>query len=85
MSKHGYHKGTVLIACPSCKNRHIIADHLGIFLDDKTTLEDILAKQGANVTKGHIEGDMEFWEDGSVYKTGISQEESSEASTKESS
>jgi protein import protein ZIM17 len=85
MSKHGYHKGTVLIACPSCKNRHIIADHLGIFLDDKTTLEDILAKQGTKVTKGHVEGDMEFWEDGSVYKTGISQEEPSDAGTKESS
>ncbi|CRG90725.1 hypothetical protein PISL3812_07770 [Talaromyces islandicus] len=85
MSKHGYHKGTVLIACPSCKNRHIIADHLGIFLDDKTTLEDILAKQGTNVTKGYLEGDMEFWEDGSVYKTGGNEASSSEASTKDSS
>lgn len=84
MSKHGYHKGTVLITCPSCYNRHVIADHLGIFLDDKTTLEDILAKQGTNVTKGYLEGDMEFWEDGSIYKTGTN-ERSSAAESKDNS
>ncbi|KAH8705530.1 DNL zinc finger-domain-containing protein [Talaromyces proteolyticus] len=81
MSKHGYHKGTVLITCPECKSRHIIADHLGIFMDEKTTLEDILAKAGNNVTKGYVEGDMEFWEDGTVYKTGTD-EKPPEASSK---
>lgn len=30
ISKQGYHKGTVLIACPGCKNRHLIADHLKV-------------------------------------------------------
>ena len=30
ISKHGYEKGTVLITCPNCKNRHVISDHLGV-------------------------------------------------------
>jgi len=30
VSKQGYHKGTVLITCPSCKNRHVISDHLKV-------------------------------------------------------
>ncbi|KAL2001768.1 hypothetical protein VTN02DRAFT_1292 [Thermoascus thermophilus] len=69
MSKHGYHKGTVLIRCPSCHNRHVISDHLGIFMDKKSTLEDILSEQGVKLTKGYLEGDMEIWEDGSVRQT----------------
>jgi hypothetical protein len=28
VSKQGYHNGTVLITCPDCKSRHLIADHL---------------------------------------------------------
>jgi protein import protein ZIM17 len=30
MSKQGYHHGTILITCPGCKNRHLIADHLKV-------------------------------------------------------
>lgn len=30
ISKQGYHHGTVLISCPGCKNRHLIADHLRV-------------------------------------------------------
>ncbi|KAA8644390.1 hypothetical protein EYZ11_002798 [Aspergillus tanneri] len=68
MSKHGYHRGTVLIRCPSCLNRHVISDHLNIFFDEKKKLEDILAKQGDKVTRGYVDGDMEFWDDGTAYK-----------------
>lgn len=68
MSKHGYHKGTVLIRCPSCHNRHVISDHLNIFFDKKTTLEDILQKDGRQVTRGVLDGDMEFWDDGVAHK-----------------
>lgn len=30
VSKQGYHHGTVLIACPGCKNRHLISDHMKV-------------------------------------------------------
>ena len=30
ISKQGYHKGTVLITCPGCNNRHVVADHLRV-------------------------------------------------------
>lgn len=30
VSKQGYHKGSVLITCPECKNRHVISDHLNV-------------------------------------------------------
>ncbi|EXJ82662.1 hypothetical protein A1O3_06476 [Capronia epimyces CBS 606.96] len=54
VTKHGYHHGTVLITCPSCKARHVIADHLKVFLDSRQTLEDILrekAEKGEDFTK----------------------------------
>lgn len=66
MTKHGYHKGTVLINCPGCDNRHVISDHLKVFMDKSTTLEDILKEKGQTMLKGKLEGDVEFWEDGTV-------------------
>lgn len=47
ITKQGYHHGTVLITCPNCKNRHVISDHLRIFMDEKSTLEDILQRKAA--------------------------------------
>lgn len=54
ISKQGYHHGTVLISCPSCSNRHVISDHLRIFMDSKSSLEDILKRklaEGEDLTK----------------------------------
>lgn len=54
ITKHGYHKGTVLIQCPNCKSRHVISDHLKIFMDRQSTLEDILketAGSGVDLSK----------------------------------
>lgn len=45
-SKQAYVKGTVLIQCPGCKNRHLIADNLKIFRDKNINLEDILRAKG---------------------------------------
>lgn len=50
MSKQSYTKGTVLIQCPSCHVRHLIADHLKIFNDDHITIEDILNAKGESVS-----------------------------------
>lgn len=51
ISKQAYQGGTVLVQCPHCKNRHLIADHLKIFNDKSITIEDILALQGESVGK----------------------------------
>ena len=65
VSKHGYEKGTVLVTCPDCKNRHVISDHLKIFSDKRITLEDILREKGELVRRGRVGpgGDVEFWDD----------------------
>lgn len=55
VTKQGYHHGTTLITCPSCKARHLISDHLKIFSDKRVTLEDILEKKLEN---GKTLGDL---------------------------
>lgn len=50
VSKQAYHGGTVLIQCPSCTNRHLIADYLNVFGQGKKTLEDILNEKGDGET-----------------------------------
>lgn len=67
ISKQGYTRGTVLVQCPGCSNRHLIADHLKIFSDQSVTLEQILKEKGQFVKKGVLggeEGNVEFWDDG---------------------
>ncbi|KAK9457780.1 zf-DNL-domain-containing protein [Dipodascopsis uninucleata] len=54
MSHQAYHSGTVLIKCPSCNNRHLIADHLKIFSDTSVTVEDLISKGGEVVRKGTL-------------------------------
>ncbi|KAK4129003.1 zf-DNL-domain-containing protein [Parathielavia appendiculata] len=68
VSKQGYHHGTVLIACPSCRSRHVIADHLRVFGDKAMTVEDLLRERGEQIKRGSlgVEGDVEFWEDGTT-------------------
>lgn len=82
ISKHGYHRGSVLVTCPGCRNRHVISDHLGIFgSSDRPggwTIEDLLRERGEGVKRGRLqpaaesgetggsEEDLEFWDDGTV-------------------
>lgn len=51
MSKLAYTKGVVLIECPGCKNRHLIADNLGWFRDSATTVEDLVKEKGEAIRK----------------------------------
>ncbi|KAG0167184.1 hypothetical protein DFQ28_005680 [Apophysomyces sp. BC1034] len=51
MSKLAYTKGVVLIQCPGCENRHLIADNLGWFRDEKTTIEDLVKEKGEAIRK----------------------------------
>ena len=55
----------MLVQCPGCKNRHVIADHLKIFGDTYRSLEDILAERGEVLKKARLleNGDVEFYED----------------------
>ncbi len=78
VTKQGFHKGTTLITCPSCKNRHVVSDHLKIFTDEGGDLEDIMQRHGEKLKKGSLglrdrngqvvgdegEEEIEFWEDG---------------------
>ncbi|KAF8903439.1 DNL zinc finger-domain-containing protein [Gymnopilus junonius] len=69
-SKQAYEKGIVLVQCPGCKNRHLIADHLGWFKEGTNggkmpTVEDILRQKGEKVQKGVVTwagGDLEVTE-----------------------
>lgn len=51
----------MLVRCPSCKNRHLIADNLKIFSDKNINIEDILRGKGQSITRGSThEGDVEI-------------------------
>ncbi|KIK93693.1 hypothetical protein PAXRUDRAFT_828706 [Paxillus rubicundulus Ve08.2h10] len=61
-TKRSYERGIVIIQCPSCKNRHLIADNLGWF-EDRTeeghlrNIEDVLRARGEQVHKGKVDAD----------------------------
>ncbi|KAF8074594.1 DNL zinc finger-domain-containing protein [Lyophyllum atratum] len=59
-SRRAYERGVVLVQCPGCKNRHLIADHLGWFKEDTKegklpTVEDILRERGETVRRGRLD------------------------------
>ncbi|KAJ7065303.1 zf-DNL-domain-containing protein [Mycena amicta] len=59
-SKQAYESGIVLVQCPKCDVRHLIADHIGWFkesTEDGTlrTVEDLLRARGETVTRGTVE------------------------------
>ena len=65
ITKQAYHFGTVLVNCPGCKSRHLIADHMKIFSDTSITIEDIMREKGEFIKKGSLgaDGDVEFYDD----------------------
>ncbi|PCH44460.1 zf-DNL-domain-containing protein [Wolfiporia cocos MD-104 SS10] len=56
-TKRSYQKGIVIVECPGCKNRHLIADHLGWFKESTEegklkTVEDLMRAKGEKVRRG---------------------------------
>lgn len=53
MSRQAYQRGVVLVECPGCQNRHLIADHLGWFEGGQTgtTVETILQARGEQIRR----------------------------------
>lgn len=61
-TKHSYTKGIVLVQCPGCKNRHLIADNLGWFAESKgepRTVEEIVRAHGGRVRTGTVYSDVD--------------------------
>lgn len=61
-SKRSYTKGIVIVQCPECKSRHLIADNLSWFTeteDDPRTIEQMIEAKGGKVRRGKVgEGDV---------------------------
>lgn len=64
-SSQAFHHGIVLVQCPACLNRHLIADHLQWFTsnptaddpnfkEDHRTIVDILRAKGESVKRGRV-------------------------------
>ena len=62
-SKDAYHQGVVIIRCEKCKNLHLIADNLGWFADKSINIEDIMKKEGQEVTKLMTDDCFQFLKD----------------------
>ncbi|KAH9026350.1 DNL zinc finger-domain-containing protein [Lactarius pseudohatsudake] len=61
-TKRSYEKGIVLIECPGCKTRHLIADNLGWFKDSTEegklrNVEDLLRARGESIRRGRLNPD----------------------------
>ncbi|KAI0358253.1 zf-DNL-domain-containing protein [Trametes cingulata] len=59
-TRRSYERGIVIVQCPGCKNRHLIADHLGWFKESTKdgklkTVEDLVRAKGEKVKRGRLE------------------------------
>ncbi|KAF8282302.1 zf-DNL-domain-containing protein [Trypanosoma cruzi] len=50
-SKHAYTKGIVIVQCPSCEVRHLLADNLGWFVDEAKNIEQLLREKGESFVR----------------------------------
>ncbi|KAI0698382.1 DNL zinc finger-domain-containing protein [Cytidiella melzeri] len=62
-TKRSYERGIVIVQCPGCKNRHLIADHLSWFKDSTEdgklrTIEDLMKAKGEKVRRGATDGSL---------------------------
>uniref|UniRef100_V5F2K3 DNL-type domain-containing protein n=1 Tax=Kalmanozyma brasiliensis (strain GHG001) TaxID=1365824 RepID=V5F2K3_KALBG len=61
-SKRSYTKGIVIVQCPGCKNRHLIADNLSWFTESEgepRTIEQMIEAKGGKVRRGSVGADGE--------------------------
>ena len=58
-SKVAYTSGVVLVECPGCHARHLIADHLGWF-GEKGNVEDFVKAKGHVVKTQQVDGTVEL-------------------------
>ncbi|KAI7947370.1 hypothetical protein MJO28_009278, partial [Puccinia striiformis f. sp. tritici] len=70
-SSQAFNHGIVLVQCPSCSNRHLIADHLQWFTSNKTsddpnfkqdhkTIIDLMRAKGEIVKRGQLTSPSEY-------------------------
>ncbi|KAG5477210.1 hypothetical protein LSCM4_04428 [Leishmania orientalis] len=63
-SKHAYTKGIVIVECPNCRAKHLLADNLGWMEDTAINIEDILKAKGESFIRiGGTEGDYQVMVD----------------------
>ena len=58
-TRRAYDKGIVIVTCPGCQNKHLVADNLGWF-GDNTNVETLLAERGEEVKQLASDGQIEL-------------------------
>jgi len=61
-TRRAYERGIVIVQCPGCEKRHLIADHIGWFKEitedgKQRTIEDLLRDRGEKVRRGKLDAD----------------------------
>jgi len=54
ITKHAYHKGTVVVKCAGCDNMHLIADNLGQFGENFSVADGLHDENFTAVTDDNI-------------------------------
>lgn len=58
ISKVGYNHGVVIVRCPCCDSKHLIADNLGVFEDKGWNIHDVLSQKEGEKSKYLTDDDV---------------------------